>query len=141
AQRGSKIRIMGHTDARPLISRSGKTNWDLSYERASNARRVLDASGLAKGQITSVQAHGSSQLRNPADPLAAENRRLSVLVLLDPQAAAANPAPAAPAPAVDAQAAAATIEEPPAAPVASEKPEAPSPATESAVAPAHATHH
>ena len=83
-QRGSKIRLMGHTDARPYVSRSGKTNWDLSYERAGAARKVLESSGLLKGQIVSVQAHGSSQLRNPADPFAAENRRLSILVLHTP---------------------------------------------------------
>ncbi|HWM87058.1 MAG TPA: flagellar motor protein MotB [Kofleriaceae bacterium] len=83
-QRGSKIRVMGHTDARPLISKTGRTNWDLSYERASNARRVLEAAGLGLGQITSVQAHGASQPRNPLDPYAAENRRLSVLVLHQP---------------------------------------------------------
>ncbi len=95
AQRGNKIRIMGHTDARPFVSRAGKTNWDLSYERASNARRELDASGLAVGQIISVQAHGSSQLRNAADPYAAENRRLTVLVLHGEPASAVPVVPAA----------------------------------------------
>jgi chemotaxis protein MotB len=84
ADRGNKIRVMGHTDARPYVSRAGKTNWDLSYERASNARRVLETTGIARGQITAVQAHGASQLRNSSDPFAAENRRLSVLVLHAP---------------------------------------------------------
>jgi chemotaxis protein MotB len=87
AERGNKIRVMGHTDARPYVSRAGKTNWDLSYERASNARRVLETTGLARGQITAVQAHGASQLRNAGDPFAAENRRLSVLVLHAPTVA------------------------------------------------------
>jgi chemotaxis protein MotB len=89
AARGSKVRVMGHTDARPLISRTGKTNWDLSYERASNARRALEGSGLLSGQIDAVQAHGASQPRNPADPYAAENRRLSFLVLSPPAPAEA----------------------------------------------------
>jgi chemotaxis protein MotB len=106
AQRGRKLRIMGHTDARPFISRSGKgkTNWDLSYERATNARKVLESSGIARGQIVSVQAHGPSQLRNPADPYAAENRRLSVLVLHDPEPPAEATPGMAPAPAAGAPA-------------------------------------
>jgi chemotaxis protein MotB len=96
--RGSKVRVMGHTDARPYISRTGKNNWDLSYERASNARRALEASGLMRGQIDAVQAHGASQPRNPADPYAAENRRLSFLVLNPPpKAPAGDKAPASPA--------------------------------------------
>ncbi len=125
--RGSKVRVMGHTDARPYISRTGKTNWDLSYERASNARRALEASGLMHGQIDAVQAHGASQPRNPADPYAAENRRLSFLVL--------NPPPKAPegekAPAAPASPTAPTTEPAPTAP------EVPVPAGEPA-APTHA---
>ncbi len=101
SERKSKVRVMGHTDARPYISRTGKTNWDLSYERASNARRVLESSGLMRGQIDAVQAHGASQPRNPADPYAAENRRLSFLVLNPPPPPAEGPdaeqAPGSPA--------------------------------------------
>jgi chemotaxis protein MotB len=94
ASRPNKVRIMGHTDALPYASKVGKSNWDLSYERATNARRVLEASGLARGQITAVQAHGPSMPRNAADPYAAENRRLAVLVLDEPEAPATEASPA-----------------------------------------------
>jgi chemotaxis protein MotB len=87
ARRKNRIQIMGHTDARPFVSKAGKTNWDLSYERATNARKVLEASGLERGQVTAVQAYGASQPRNATDPFAAENRRLAVLVLHDPEPA------------------------------------------------------
>jgi chemotaxis protein MotB len=90
AARRNKIRIMGHTDARPFVSRADKTNWDLSYERATNARRVLESNGLPPGQVTAVDAHGPSMPRNPSDPYAAENRRLALLVLHDPAQLAAD---------------------------------------------------
>ncbi|HTE54122.1 MAG TPA: flagellar motor protein MotB [Kofleriaceae bacterium] len=99
AQRQNKIRIMGHTDARPYISKNGKTNWDLSYERATNARKVLELSGMPRGQIVSVQAHGPSQPRNQADPYAAENRRLAILVVREPDPEPAEEAPKKGAPA------------------------------------------
>ena len=60
---------------------------------------MLDACGLAVGQIISVQAHGASQLRNAADPYAAENRRLSVLVLHAAPEPTAADQPDAPKPA------------------------------------------
>jgi chemotaxis protein MotB len=117
ARRKNRIQIMGHTDARPFVSKAGKTNWDLSYERASNARKVLEAAGMEKGKITAVQAYGSSQPRNASDPYAAENRRLAVLVLQDPeqpgseQPASGEPA-AAPSEAKPTEAAAAPSAEP-----------------------------
>jgi chemotaxis protein MotB len=80
AQAGSPVRLIGHTDARPFTSSAGKTNWDLSFERADAARGVLERSGLA-GRIAGVEAHADAELRNPANPLAAENRRLGLLVV------------------------------------------------------------
>ena len=76
----NKIEIYGNTDARPFAAGSNKTNWDLSYERATVARNILEANGIRSDQIVGVMARGASELRNPGDPLAAENRRLSILV-------------------------------------------------------------
>ncbi len=77
----NKIEIHGHTDARPFDPQSGKTNWDLSFERADKARRVLEANGVASGQINGVLAHADSALYNSDAPYAAENRRLAILVV------------------------------------------------------------
>src|SRR5207247_2456933 len=55
------------------------TNWDLAFARANNARRVLEASGLWPGQIHRVVGYADSEPLVPEDPLADENRRLSIL--------------------------------------------------------------
>jgi chemotaxis protein MotB len=76
----NKIEIHGHTDARPFAS-GKKTNWELSFERADQARRVLEGQGIVKGKIQSVLAHSDTALYNPSNPNAPENRRLSLLVV------------------------------------------------------------
>jgi chemotaxis protein MotB len=76
------LEVHGHTDARPFPSGSGRTNWQLSFERADNARRVLEQCGVRKGQIQGVFAHADTALRVPAKPLADENRRLAILAVM-----------------------------------------------------------
>jgi chemotaxis protein MotB len=77
----NNIEIHGHTDARPFGTGSKKTNWELSFERGDQARRVLEGKGVTKGKIQSVLAHADTALYNTEDPLAPENRRLSILVV------------------------------------------------------------
>lgn len=80
AQLDQPIEINGHTDARPFAQGARVSNWDLSYLRAAAAREILEASGVSSRQIIGVFARGSSQLYNPSDPFAPQNRRLSILV-------------------------------------------------------------
>jgi chemotaxis protein MotB len=75
------LQVHGHTDARPFPPGSTRTNWELSFERADNARRVLEQCGVRKGQIAGVFAHADTALRVPANPLADENRRLAILAV------------------------------------------------------------
>ena len=77
----NRLRIGGHTDARPFSPASGLTNWDLAFKRADNARKILEGSGLRPDQVLSIEAYANRKLLKPADPLADENRRLSVLAL------------------------------------------------------------
>ena len=79
AETGSEIEVNGHTDARGYKD-SKKNNWDLSYERADRARRVLESAGVEHGKIVGVIAHADTQLYVADDPLASQNRRLSILV-------------------------------------------------------------
>jgi chemotaxis protein MotB len=74
------IEINGHTDARPFAQGARLSNWDLSYQRAEAAREILESAGVAPRQIAGVFARGSSQLYIASDPLAPQNRRLSILV-------------------------------------------------------------
>ncbi len=74
------ISIAGHTDAAPYRG-GGKTNWELSAERANATRRLLLEAGLPEARIRSVTGNADRDLLLPADPMAAENRRISILVL------------------------------------------------------------
>jgi chemotaxis protein MotB len=75
----NRIIIEGHTDSRPF-SGGGMTNWELSVNRANSARRVLEASGLRKGQIYEVRGYADNKLRVPTDPYHYSNRRISLLI-------------------------------------------------------------
>jgi chemotaxis protein MotB len=86
---GYHVRIEGHTDARPFPTGAGRTNWDLSFERADAARVVLTQAGLAESAIVGVYALGSSALLDPKNPTSAVNRRLTLLAI--PKEAAAPP--------------------------------------------------
>ena len=81
ARLDNQIQVHGHTDARPFPAGSGRSNWQLSFERADRARAVLEKSGLRAGQVSGVFAHGATALVKPDDPFAPENRRLSILAV------------------------------------------------------------
>lgn len=75
------IEINGHTDARPFVAGAGKSNWDLSYERAAAARTILQAHGVGPRKVRGVIGRADSQLLVPTEPYSARNRRLSILIL------------------------------------------------------------
>ncbi|MFZ5889871.1 MAG: flagellar motor protein MotB [Myxococcota bacterium] len=77
----NQIQLHGHTDARSFPKGSNRSNWQLSFERADAARGVLERSGLRKGQVAGVFAHGDSALLNTKEPFAPENRRLAILAV------------------------------------------------------------
>ncbi len=74
------ISIAGHTDAAPFPGKE-RTNWELSAERANATRRLLVENGLAIARIRSVTGHADRDPLLPADPLAAANRRIAIVVL------------------------------------------------------------
>ena len=84
------LSIAGHTDAAPFAG-SGRTNWELSADRANATRRLLIESGLQEARIRSVTGNAERDLAVPADPLAAANRRIAIVVLRT-----ARPLPEAP---------------------------------------------
>ncbi len=77
--------IEGHTDAKPFGGGAqGYSNWELSADRANAARRLMEANGLRPGQVVQVRGFADHDLRDPADPYAASNRRISVIVRYRP---------------------------------------------------------
>ncbi len=86
-----QVSIAGHTDAAPYPGRT-MTNWELSIDRANAARRLLLAAGLPEQRLRDVVGHADHDLLLPADPLAAANRRIAIMVLRGTSAPTAPPA-------------------------------------------------
>lgn len=84
ARMKNRLEVHGHSDGRKFEgATSKKNNWTLSFERANEARRVLEEAGVPAGKITGVQARADTQPLNKKDPFAPENRRLAILILKD----------------------------------------------------------
>jgi chemotaxis protein MotB len=75
----NKIIIEGHTDASPYVG-SGYSNWELSADRANQARQVLEQNGIASNQLAQVRGYADQDLHNKAFPTDPSNRRVSVIV-------------------------------------------------------------
>jgi chemotaxis protein MotB len=88
------ISIAGHTDATPFAG-AGRTNWELSSERANATRRLLTDSGLPEMRVRTVTGNADRDPLLPNDPLAAANRRIAIVVLraARPVAPASRPQP------------------------------------------------
>jgi chemotaxis protein MotB len=71
--------LRGHTDARPFRSQH-YDNWRLSSARAQIAFYMLARGGLDEARIVRVEGYGARKPLNAADPLAAENRRIEILL-------------------------------------------------------------
>jgi chemotaxis protein MotB len=83
AKLSQDISIAGYTDAAPFPG-PDRTNWELSAERANATRRLLVEGGLPDSRVRSVVGHADRDPLLPADPLAAANRRIAILVLRSP---------------------------------------------------------
>jgi chemotaxis protein MotB len=76
----NRVLIEGHTDATPYVSSSSYSNWELSSDRANQARILMQANGLKAGQVFQVRGFADQQLRNVTDPSDPSNRRITVIV-------------------------------------------------------------
>jgi chemotaxis protein MotB len=74
------IAIAGHTDAAPYKG-TGHSNWELSSGRAEVTRRLLAEDGLPDARFREVTGRADRELLLPAEPLAAANRRIAILVM------------------------------------------------------------
>ncbi|MBI2256415.1 MAG: flagellar motor protein MotB [Proteobacteria bacterium] len=99
----NKLAISGHTDATPYVGTDGRSNWELSSDRANAARRVLVQNGVDPVHVRNVVGRADTDpflKENPNDP---QNRRISIVLLSEvhdnpgdqSQGAAAAPVPAA----------------------------------------------
>ncbi len=80
------ITIAGHTDSLQYRG-SDKTNWDLSADRANATRRLLVEAGVPETRVRSVTGNADRDPLIIDDPMAAANRRISIVLLRDRAAA------------------------------------------------------
>lgn len=76
----NRLLISGHTDGTAFNS-SQYSNWELSGDRALQARQVLAAGGMPVQRVAQVSAFAETMLLNRAKPGASENRRIEILIL------------------------------------------------------------
>ncbi|OVZ58046.1 hypothetical protein CDO44_16915 [Pigmentiphaga sp. NML080357] len=78
----NKISISGHTDSAPYAGGdTGYSNWELSADRANAARREMLNAGMQPDKALRVVGLSDSVPFNRDDVRAAENRRISIVVL------------------------------------------------------------
>lgn len=92
----NKIYVEGHTDAHPYSQAKNYSNWELSVDRANDARRLLQSHGVRDDQVVEVRGFADMLPRNPKDAFDPSNRRISVIVKYQDQSvgAGADSAPA-----------------------------------------------
>ncbi|NLS13723.1 OmpA family protein [Vibrio sp. SM6] len=79
--------ISGHTDATQYKQAfSTKSNWELSVNRANQARQTLVAGSMPESRVLQVSGMSDRALLNHADPESSENRRIELFVLTTPAA-------------------------------------------------------
>ncbi len=76
----NKISIEGHTDSMAYSQRRDYDNWDLSTNRANEARRIMESEGIHSDQIAQVRGLADTQPRLPQNPQDPSNRRITLIV-------------------------------------------------------------
>ena len=79
ARLSEPLMLTGHTDSAPYGA-GGRTNWELSSERANATRRILVDAGLPEPRFKEVSGRADRDPLLPADPFAAANRRIAIVV-------------------------------------------------------------
>ena len=75
----NRVSIEGHTDAIPFTGKN-YSNWELSTERASSARRELEANGLDPKRLISVAGFADTDPLIKDAPNDSRNRRISIIL-------------------------------------------------------------
>ncbi len=82
----NRIEISGHTDAKPYPGANNYTNWELSADRANASRRVLVAAGISPDRLRKIEGRADTDPFVAGDPFDPQNRRISIVLLRQPQA-------------------------------------------------------
>ncbi|WP_315128414.1 flagellar motor protein MotB [Comamonas antarctica] len=78
----NRISLAGHTDSAPYGNGDrGYSNWELSGDRANASRRELIGAGMPAAKLARVVGMAESDLLEPENPRAPQNRRITITVL------------------------------------------------------------
>ena len=77
----TKVSISGHTDSAQYKNQKDFSNWELSAKRANASRRVMTDSGLPVDRISEVSGRADREPFIAKDPMAPQNRRISIILL------------------------------------------------------------
>ena len=79
----NEIRVSGHTDNVPISNKKFRSNWDLSYMRASNVMNFMVGIGHVVPDKFSIQAYGEYRPKydNLTEAGRAKNRRVDILIV------------------------------------------------------------
>jgi len=80
SQLANPVVLEGHTDGAKFGKDAAYTNWELSADRANAARRVLESTGVDGSRVLEVRGYADTKPRVVDDPMAAANRRISILL-------------------------------------------------------------
>jgi len=76
----NKISIEGHTDSMVYSQAKAYDNWDLSTDRANEARRLMQSEGIRPDQIAQVRGLADTQPRQGFSPEDPSNRRVTLII-------------------------------------------------------------
>lgn len=76
----NRLSIEGHTDSKPYSGGREFDNWDLSTQRANEARRLMQSEGIKASQVSQVRGFADQRLRLPEKPEDPSNRRISLII-------------------------------------------------------------
>jgi len=79
------VMVAGYTDSRPYHRLDGYSNWELSADRANTTRRILTINGVQDGRFSQIRGFADRELKNPSQPLAASNRRVTITMMFMPE--------------------------------------------------------
>ena len=78
----NKLMISGHTD-RSKFHNAAFTNWELSSQRALQARQMLQIGGMPRERVAQVVAMSDTMPIDAANPKSSVNRRIELLLLTE----------------------------------------------------------
>ncbi len=77
----NNISLRGHTDSSTYSAKATYTNWELSADRANATRKIMKTAKFPVDQFKDIQGKADREHFDIMNPMAATNRRVTIMVL------------------------------------------------------------